>query len=159
MVLAFMYPTTIAGSVLAMLIPTIFSTTIEPSQAFTHPLAYQYFLYHAMLLILGIYIYRCDEIRIRPRHCLTTMGILSMMAFLSLYVNSIFAAPTYRNGELVSLDFVPNMFFTYEPPIDAIVLTTITDWYLYLAALVLIACVLILAFYIPIFRRENNREK
>ena len=55
-ILAFMYPTCIAGAFLALMMPSIFNATIEVTQCFTHPIAYQYFLFHSMLIILGLWI-------------------------------------------------------------------------------------------------------
>lgn len=71
-VLAFMYPTALIGAALALAMPSIFSSTIEVSQAFTHPLAYQFFLYHSMLVVLGAYIpfaarWSCARSTISPR--------------------------------------------------------------------------------------------
>ena len=53
-ILAFMYPTCTIGAFLALLLPAIFPESIQLTQAFTHPLGYQFFLYHAMLVILGL---------------------------------------------------------------------------------------------------------
>lgn len=75
-VLAFMYPTALIGAALALAMPSIFSTSIEVSQAFTHPLAYQFFLYHSMLVVLGAYIPLCGEVELRPKHYFSTLGIL-----------------------------------------------------------------------------------
>ncbi|MBO4537886.1 MAG: YwaF family protein, partial [Erysipelotrichaceae bacterium] len=82
MILAFMYPTTVLGAVMALAMPSIYSTTIRPEQSFTHLMAYQFFLYHTMLIILGLYIYSCGEVELKPKHYFTTMGIVAVMAFL-----------------------------------------------------------------------------
>ena len=102
--LAFMYPTCAAGAFLAILLPSIFTSSIDISQAFTHPLAYQYFLYHTMLILLGMYIPMSGEVKIQGKHLLSSLGILSLLAFISLHLNSMFAVPTYVNGELVSVE-------------------------------------------------------
>lgn len=154
MLLAFMYPTCLIGAALAIAMPSIFPESIDVSQAFTHPLAYQYFLYHAMLVTLGIHIAFSGQVNIRRRHYFSTMGILGVLAFLSLYVNSIFSAATYHNGELVSVDYTPNLFFTYEPPIP-IVLTELWHWYCYLGVIIALAFGLIALFYIPFFRKKK----
>lgn len=159
--LAFMYPTCIAGAFLALLMPSIFSNSIESSQAFSHPLAYQYFLYHCILIILGVYIVTSRQVRIQPKHALSTLVILAVMAFLSLYINSMFAAPVYVNGELVSVEYTPNMLFTYETPIG-IAFTELWHWYLYLGILVVIAVLLIAVFYLPFLlkaRKEHPHAK
>ena len=116
--LAFMYPTCLAGALLALLMPSIFGGSVDAQEAFGRALPYQYFLYHCALIVLGAYIPLCGEVDIRPRHWLSTMGMLAVFAFASIYFNSIFADATYENGALVSVDYVTNFLFTYEPPFD-----------------------------------------
>jgi len=157
MILAFMYPTCVIGAILAILMPNIFGESIEACQAFVHPLGYQYFLYHAMLIVLGLYIPLCGEVNIRPRHYLTTLGLLTGLAFTSLYLNSMFAVSVYENGVLQSVDFTTNFFFTYQPPLG-IQLTELWHWYLYLGVILTIAVVVIGLFYLPWIRagRRSN---
>ena len=154
--LAFMYPTCSAGAFLALMMPTIFSKSIDISQAFTHPLAYQYFLYHTMLIMLGIYIPMSKEVNIKPKHFFSSLGILSLLAFLSIYLNSMFAVPTYVDGELVSVDYTTNFFFTYETPIG-IPLTEKWQWFLYLGIIVGVAVVMLFLFYLPYM--VNGKKK
>jgi len=156
-ILAFMYPTCTVGATFSLFIPTIFIDIYDPSQAFTHPHPYQYFLYHVMLIVLGIYILISNQVDIRPKHYISTMGILGIFAFLSLYFNSMVASPVYRDGELISVDYVGNFLFTYEPPID-IPLTEIWHWYLYLGIIISLAFGLIALFYIPVFIK-NKKQK
>ena len=156
--LAFMYPSCTMGALLAIAMPSIFSNSIDVSQAFTHPLAYQYFLYHVMLVILGVYIARCGEVAIRPRHYLSTLGILGGLGFLSLYLNSMFAVPTYVNGELVSVDYSPNLFFTIKTPIG-IPLTEKWHWMVYMGIVVLLAVVLIGLFYLHFFLKNRKTAR
>ncbi|MBQ4623886.1 MAG: YwaF family protein [Clostridia bacterium] len=155
-ILAFMYPTCTIGATFPLFIPTVFTESVEPAQAFTHPMPYQFFLYHVMLIILGIYIYHSGAVDLRPKHYLSTMGILGGLAFLSFYLNSIFASPTYQNGELVSVDYTTNFFFTHHPPID-IPLTQEWHWFLYVGILIVLAFLLIALFYIPVFRRAKKK--
>lgn len=157
-ILAFMYPTCMIGAFLALMIPTIFSTSIEVAQAFTHPLAYQYFLYHTMLVVLGLYIPLSKQVDIRPKHYLSTIGLLGAAGFVSIYLNSMFASPTYVNNKLVSVDYTPNFFFTYRTPIG-IKLTELWHWYLYLVIIVLIAALAVGACYLPYFKKAWNARK
>lgn len=157
-ILAFMYPTCTLGALFALALPSIFSSSIKVSQAFTHPLAYQFFLFHTMLVILGTYIALSGEVDIRPRHYFSTLGILAGLAFLSLYLNSIFAETTYVNGELVSVDYSPNFFFTQDTPIG-IELYEKWQWYLYMAIIVALAVVLIGLFYLPFFIKAAKLKK
>ena len=64
---------------------------------------------------------------------------------------------TYENGTLISVDFVPNLFFTYAPPID-IKLTQIWHWYVYLLVILGLAVTLVAFFYIPVFRKARKQK-
>lgn len=154
MLLAFLYPTCIIGAVLALIMPSIFTGgTLELTQAFTHPLAYQYFLYHSMLIILGVGVIITKEVDIRRKHYFTTIGILGILAFISVYLNSMMADPTYVSGELMHVDYTPNFFFTVKLPFD-IVYTEIWQWYSYFGFIVIAAIIIIALFYLPFFRKK-----
>lgn len=156
--LAFMYPSCTLGAFFAIMLPSIFSTSIEPYQAFTHPLAYQFFLYHAMLVVLGLYIALSGEVKISGKHYFSSLAILGVLAFVSLYLNSIFAAPTYANGELVSVEYSTNFFFTQNTPIG-IELYTKGEWFIYMGIILTLALVLIGLFYLPFALREWKAKK
>lgn len=156
-ILAFMYPSCTIGAAFSLFIPTIFIDIYDPSVAFIHPHPYQYFLYHVMLIILGVYILISRQVDLRPKHYLTTVAILGVFAFFSFYFNSMVASPTYVNDELVSVDYVGNFLFTYEPPID-IPLTEMWHWYVYLGIILSLALGLIALFYIPIFKKYKKNK-
>ncbi|MBR6799428.1 MAG: YwaF family protein [Firmicutes bacterium] len=152
--LAFMYPTCIVGAVLALMMTSIFNATIEVTQAFTHPLAYQYFLFHTMLLLLGIYIPMSGEVELDWKHYRSTMAILAVLGFLSIYINSLLAKATYVSGVLQSVDYTPNFFFTHKFPIG-IVFTEIWHWYIYIAVIAVAAAAVIGLMYLPFCRKKN----
>ena len=154
--LAFMYPTCIVGAAFALLLPSIFTNGIEPSEAFTSPIAYQFFSYHSMLVVLGIAIARSDEVTIRFSHLFSTLAILGVFTLLSVYVNSAFAYVTYRGTQLLSVENTPNFFFTYRTPVG-IQLTALWQWYVYLAILIALAVVLMTLFYLP-FRTRPSKD-
>ena len=140
-VLAFMYPTCLLGAFFALLLPSIFTGTVPSvplEQAFTKPLAYQFFLFHSMLIVLAVYIPLSGEVRIKGKHYWTTLGMLGVLAVASLYINSMFAYPVYEAGKLISVEYVPNFFFTYETPIG-LALTEKWQWCVYLAVLATLA--------------------
>ncbi len=156
-ILAFMYPTCAAGAFIALFIPIIFTDDIDVSQAFTHGIAYQYFLWHSLLVILGIYIAVSKQVNIQRKHWLTTVGILTGMALISIYLNSWMSMVTYENGEIVSVDYTPNFFFTSRPPIP-FDFTSIGQWYVYFIILVALVCLFALIFYLPFFKNEEHKK-
>lgn len=158
LLLSFMYPTCSVGAFLAIMIPTVFTDSIKPEHAFISPHAYQYFLYHAMLVVLGLYIYISGEANLKPKNYFTTVGILLSCAFLSFYLNSIFAAPVYDKGEIALIEHMPNFFFTFQTPIG-IALNKLSHWYIYLAIICALGFLLIGLFYIPVFIKAKKEKK
>ncbi len=158
-ILAFMYPTCLGGAFFAILIPSVLTVSIAPELAFLRPIGYQYFLFHTGLAVLGIYIPMCHEVKLEGKHYFMSMGILLGIAFISLYINSIFAAPVYENGELIAVEYTTNFILTYQTPIG-LNLTEIWQWYLYLVIIVSIAFVGMGCLYMPYLRRDYfHKEK
>lgn len=156
-ILAFMYPTTIVGAFMAIMIPTVFNTNVPVQNAFTNIMAYQYFLYHVMLIVLGVYILMSKEVKIEKKHFVSSFIMLFVFSFISLYVNSIFADATYVDCSVKYVDYVANFFFTYETPIN-IYFTEIWHWYLYYVILFCVATLFLFLFFLPFFRKNKNIE-
>jgi len=154
----FMFPTCILGALAALAIPTVFTENVAVEEAFSHPIAYQYFLYHAMLIALGIYIMRSDEIKIKSKDYLTTMLIMIVAGFITIYFNSIFSIPRYENGDVVAVEAVTNYFVTAFAPI-AIPLIEKWHWYLYLVVIFILASLSAALLYLPIFIRDYKQSK
>ena len=157
-ILSFMFSTMTIGAVLALFLPTVFSV-IPPEKAFIHPQIYQTFIYHTMLFVLGIYIYRkwFDEWRIS--HYFSTLRMLGCLAFASIYVNSMLLYPEFNeNNEIAAARKITNFFFVVKVPIG-INLTEKWQWFIYLIIMILIAIITIGAWYIPVFLRERKKAK
>ena len=154
-ILAFMYPSCIVGALAALLMPSIFSTTISVEQAFSHPIAYQFFIFHTMLIILGISIAKSNEIDWDYKHIKAALLIMLLLGFLSIYVNSLLASPTYVNGKLQSVDFWTNFMFTYDNPIG-IPMTKMWHWHVYLLILIGIVTIVVFLFYLPLIKRRKR---
>ena len=155
MLLAFMAPTCVLGGILALLMPSIFTTTITVEEAFTSPVSYQFFLFHSMIIALGLIIVRSDRIDWSMKHFRDTTLLVYLLGFISIYLNSMLASPTYADGRLVSVDFWTNFFFTYQNPLG-IQITQLWQWYLYLLILTLLTALLLFIFYMPLIRRKNR---
>ena len=154
-ILSFMYPSCLLGAIAALAMPSIFTTSITVDQAFTHPMAYQFFVYHSMLVVLGLYIAMSGEIQWEKKHIFSTLKTIFAFGFISLYVNSIFASPSYLNGKLQHVDFWPNFFFTYNNPLN-IKLTELWQWHLYLIIISLLVIVLVTLCFLPLLRKKKQ---
>ena len=151
MLLQFSFPVCIAGGILAILIPTIFGNSIRAEEAFTHPLAYQYFLYHSMLIVLAVQIARDRSIRFCWRGYRNTLKIFGLLALCSIYLNSLFSEPVYENGQLISVEYGTNLMFTSRLPVG-IAITSKEQWLLYLAFLAVVLCGGLALMYLPLIR-------
>ena len=157
-ILAFMYPTCVFGAFLALALPSIFTNGITPAQAFTHPIAYQFFVYHSMLIILGVYIARCGEVNINfSRHLRSSLAIMLAFGMMSVYANSALAYVTYTGTELLSVENTPNFFFTYRTPIG-LLLTEIWQWYIYIVIISVLAVLVFVLFYLPFRDKKPARR-
>jgi uncharacterized membrane protein YwaF len=153
--LAFMAPTCVIGGLFALLMPSIFTTTISVEQAFTSPVSYQFFIFHSMIIALGLIITRSGEIEWSVKHFRNTTLTVFLLGFVSIYLNSMFASPTYVDGELASVDFWTNFFFTYRNPLG-IKISELWQWYLYLIILALLATLLLYLFHLPLIRKKKR---
>jgi len=86
------------------------------------------------------------------------IGAALALAMASLYLNSMFAAATYEDGELISVEYATNFFFTYKPPLP-IPLTSVGQWLAYLAVICLLAAVLVGLCYLPVLRRAKKEAE
>lgn len=153
--LAFMAPTCTLGGIMALLMPSIFQTTISIQQAFTHVISYQFFIFHSMLTALGLIITISGQIEWSIKHYKNTLLLVYLLGAVSIYLNSMLASPTYEDGKLVSVDFWTNFFFTYQNPLG-IQITQLWQWYLYLLILMLLSALLLFLFYLPLIIRKKN---
>ncbi len=156
--LAIMAPACVLGGFFALLLPSIFTTTIPVKEAFTSPISYQFFFFHTMIIALGLIIVRSDTIDWSMKHFRDTTLLVYLSGFISIYLNSMLASPAYADGKLVSVDFWTNFFFTYKNPLG-IQITQLWQWYLYLLILALLAAVLLYLFYMPLVRRNKRKNK
>lgn len=150
-----MYPACLLGATSALLLPGIFPNTVKLEEAFINPVAYQFFFYHVMLIVLSLYIVRSNEVKLERKHFKTALISLYSLAIGSLYINSMLASPVYENGVLKSVEFAPNFFFTFQTPIG-LALTEKWQWLLYLLILTSVSITLVRIVYIPIFRRSKD---
>ncbi|MBR4942406.1 MAG: YwaF family protein, partial [Clostridia bacterium] len=79
--LAFMCPTMIIGAVMAFFVPTV-------GVEFTVVQVYQYFIFHAFLIIFSIYILKEKLVKWTWKHYLHNLAYLGGLAMLMMWINS-----------------------------------------------------------------------
>lgn len=157
--LAFQYPTVFLGALLALILATI---TIE----FNRPLTWQYFLYHAFLLIYGLYIPMSKIVEIDTKMFFNTCICLVGLFILSIYINGLIAVPTQdvvnSTGDVIGTTEGLYVWFFYstKPPIKNLpILNLDNGWYMYILSILLIGIVAITLVHIPFFIKDYKKHQ
>lgn len=153
--LGFMFPTMIVGGFLGILLPGELNVL--------SPRCYQYFMFHGFLVVLGIYIMKSKEVKLKPINYLTSIGLLTLFGLISLYVNSLFAQFSFTevNGETVkTLESITNLFFTMRSPVGFLPdFTKEIHWWIYILCVYLLVFCVFALFYIPTFIKAKKNKR
>ena len=131
--LAFIYATGTIGAALGILFASTTVVDEYPTMMsyFTQPRLYQYFIYHAMLIVLGIYIGFGGELKIRLEHWGTTIIALVSLDAMIFYLNSVFSQPVYSGMDLQGVSYHINYFSSYLSQ-SGQQMTDKSQWFAYL---------------------------
>lgn len=143
--LTFMYVTEVIGAILAIVLPEFLLDEEYASvvDLFLVPRNYQYFFWHSMLIVLGIYIAFGNVIEIKKSYFLHAVLAIALLDICSFYLNSLLATPVYSDGKLVGISNTVNFFSSYFNSLG-IVLTEKIHWIYYL--MIRFACAMISIF-------------
>lgn len=157
--LAFQYPTAFLGALIALCLATI---TIE----FDRPLAWQYFLYHACLLVYGLYIPMSKVVEIDTKMFFNTCVCLVGLFIVSIYINGLIAVPTQEvinsSGEVIGTTEGLYVWFFYstKPPIENLpILNLDNGWFVYILSILLIGIIAITLVHIPFLIKDYKKHK
>lgn len=156
--LGIMYPLCMIGGITAIAMPSVFNTTISASEAFTHPIAYQTFLYHVVLLVLGIYIRLSGEVKMNRMTFVKSLLMYYTFVVISIYVNSALAAPVYENGVVKYLEFAPNFMFTSSKPVAFMGFDSKGTWALYMLSYLTCVVLLFALFFVKELCAKKEQE-
>ena len=140
--LTLMYITGLIGGTMGILLAYITSEYTTVRDYFSSPRVWQYFLYHAMVVFLGIYLGFVRDSHISVKSLKTTMLGILVMDVPTFYVNSIFSEPVYVAEKPVGLVYRTNFFSSYVNPLG-LVLTEKWQWIVYLCVRLALATALI----------------
>ena len=154
-VYSLIYATALIGGILAIFLSSIapeFDTTKDFLLSIR---AWEFYIYHSMLIVIAIVIARDKNNYIRFSDVKWTCIILVLLDILSFYLNSILSVPAYENGNLVGLEYAVNYFSSYNNPLG-IVLTTKKQYFMYLAFRFILAIVFIVIIYLPFLKTKKS---
>ena len=157
--LAFQYPTAFLGALLAIMLATI---DIE----FDRPLAYQYFLYHACLLVYGLYIPISKVVKIDTKMFINTCVCLVGLFIVSIYINGLIGVPSQDvlnlTGEVIGQTEAIHVWFFYStrPPIDNLPILNLNNgWFAYILTILLIGIIAVTIVHIPFLVKDHKEKK
>jgi len=143
--IAFMYPTMLGGALMAMLIPT---SSVD--HGFISAISFQFWIFHAMLMFLALYMIITKPIKFSIKSYFTALILLAFALVMSIYINSIVGGS----------DVYANFFFVARPPMDGLpILNLEHGWHVYILHLVWLGVLLVSLAYIPVFLKAIKERK
>lgn len=140
---SFSVPAALLGGGAALLIPT-------DGVSFSEPLTYQFFVYHAGLVWLALYLIRTRQVNLGRRAYVRNLLILLCLAGAALEINGAFYA------------YGTNFLFLTRPPLEGLPLLNLNHgWYAYLLTLAALAAALLTLVHLPFLiaeRAERSRS-
>lgn len=157
--LTVMFITGLIGGTLGIVLAYITSEFNTVAEYFSSPRVWQYFLYHSMVVMLGLYLGFGRENDISLKSLGSTMLCIVALDAPTFYLNSVFSQPVYDNGTPVGLVYRTNFFSSYVNPLG-LVLTEKWQWIAYLAVRAVIGTALTaLLLWLPsVLRKKNQAE-
>jgi len=140
--LTLMYITGLIGGSMGILLAYITTEFHTVGEYFAAPRVWQYFLYHAMVVLLGVYLGFMRPSAISLKSLKTTLLLLIAMDAPTFYLNSILSQPVYVGDTPVGVTYRTNFFSSYVNPLG-MVLTEKWQWLAYLAVRAALATALI----------------
>ena len=156
-ILALIYGTSIPGGLTAILLSSIAPEFETAAAFFSAPRAWQFFLYHSLIVVLGIAIGMDGEYRLHFRDVRYTLAGLLGLDWIMFYLNSVFSIPYYRGDQLAGMGYAVNFFSSYSNPLG-IVISSKDQYLLYLLIRLLIGSLLILAVFSPLALRDRRER-
>ena len=153
--LSFMYGTTIVGGMMALLFSSI-APEFETAAAFlTAPRAWEFYLYHSMIIVLGIAIGMDREVNLNFWDCRWMAVILIALDCCMFYVNSIMSIPYYQGDTLIGMGYAINYFSSYDN-FFGIVMDTKMKWFGWLLFRIVLGAALTALVYLPLTGRKTD---
>ena len=156
--LALIFFTGVIGGVLGIVFayPTADVDTVASYFKSLH--IWQFFGYHAMLIVLSIYIAICSGLEFNFRDLRGVIVAILSMDVISIYLNSVFSMPVYTDEKPTGILYRVNFFSSYVNPLG-IVLTEKWQWMLYLLIRAAIAiCLLFILFALQRWLCKKTRK-
>ena len=151
---ALIYVTSVIGGLMGIVLAQVTVDYSAVREYFTSARIWQFFLYHSMVVILGLYMGFGPDSDVSLRSFKSTMGLLLMMDITTFYLNSVFSQPVYRAGKPTGILYRVNFFSSYVNPLG-LALTEKWQWLLYLLIRLALASALIALLLLAVSLRRR----
>ena len=151
---ALIYVTSVIGGLMGIVLAQVTVDYSAVREYFTSARIWQFFLYHSMVVILGLYMGFGPDSGVSLRSFKSTMGLLLMMDIPTFYLNSVFSQPVYRAGKPTGILYRVNFFSSYVNPLG-LALTEKWQWLLYLLIRLALASALIALLLLAVSLRRR----
>ena len=155
---ALMFASGTIGGFMGIVLSSIagkYSSTLE---FFTSIRAWQFFLYHAMIVAVSLYIGFGKESGLQFFDCKKAIAELFVLDLPTFYLNSLFSSEVYVNDKIVGVTHRINFFSSYVNPLG-LLLTEKWQWILYIIVRLVLALVSVVALYSLLrFKKKNIEE-
>jgi len=133
-----------------------FKTTAEFLSA---PRAWQFFLFHSMIVTVSVYLGFGNEINLTYKDLKKAIIGLVLLDVPTFYLNSVFSSEVYKHDQVVGVTHRINFFSSYVNPLG-LVLTEKWQWiaYLCLRALLFAAAVWIMFLLLKIKKKDAKEN-
>ena len=139
--LSFMYPTMVGGGFIGMLIPSVI---VLGYHGLLDLATYRYFIFHAMLIFLGLYLYLSKPIQYSIKSFGSSLMMLGMVVIIAVWVNAFFG-----------WDPTVNFWFIVRPPAEGLPLLNLDrGWIFYILQLVWICLLILILCYLREIKRD-----
>ena len=152
---AVMFTTCVVGGGIAVLLSSAAQGLTTVGDFLFSVEVWRAFLYHAMLIILGIYIGESDECDLHFKDVKWALIAIVVMDFATLYMNSMMSTPYYSGDTLVGVGNAINYFSSYNNPL-AIVMSNKMQLFIYLIIRLGLALLLITLANLPLLRKDRK---
>ena len=150
-----LYTTCLIGGTLGIVLSSIAPYITDLFSFAISIRTWQFFIYHSMLVIYGIYLYENKKYPIKFENLKYVILFSIILDFLSLYINSVFISPIYVNGdELIGVRNQVNFFSSYNNPFK-IPMKTKSEWLIYVVIKYFIGLFAIFLSFLP-FKKKSN---
>ena len=156
-VLSLIYGTSMIGGVIAIILSSIAPEFETAAAFFSEPRAWQFFLYHSLIVVLGIAIGMDREYTLHFKDARYALGGVWGLDCIMFYLNSVMSIPYYQGDELVGMGYAINYFSSYTNPLG-ILISEKSQYLLYLLIRLVLAVLLILLVFVPMALRDKKQD-